>query len=84
MDNLFFDLEDVCIGDSIVDHNGTEVYYVFKDNDDVNNSPYDYIYTLEPGNNSDDVEFDIRSLSCYDSKLSHKEILIKAIDLGLI
>lgn len=70
------------LGDKIISYKDVDIYYTFKDNDDVNNSPSEYWFTCDLGDC--DAEFDIRQLDCYNPKLDEKEILRRAIDLGLI
>ena len=70
------------LGDTIVEHNGVDIYYTFKDNDDVNNSPSEYWFSLNAGNA--DEEFDIRGLKNYKESLYAKDILIEAINLGYL
>lgn len=83
-------IDSVCENDDYVDnesediialnYNGVEIYHLYKDNDSVNNSPYDYHFTLDL---SDTDGFDIRELETYDSKLSIRDNLKLAIDNNL-
>ena len=59
-----------------------EVYHIYPDNDPIENSPYEYHFTLEPGNC--DEEFDIRDFDTYDEDLSIVENLKLTIDKELI
>ena len=65
-----------------LDYKGIEIYHVYPDNDPRENSPYEYHFTLEPGNC--DEEFDIRDFDTYDEKLSVIENLKLVIDKELI
>lgn len=67
--------------DIALSYNGVEVYHLYKDNDKINNSPYDYHFTLDL---SDTDGFDIRKLETYDSTLSIRDNLKIAIDNDLL
>lgn len=64
-----------------LNYKGVEVYHLYKDNDNINNSPYDYHFTLDL---SDIDGFDIRVLRTYNKNLSTRDNLKLAIDNGLI
>lgn len=65
-----------------LDYEGVKVYHVYPDNDSKENSPYEYYFTLQPGDCEE--EFDVRELPLYDKNLSIIENLKVAVDKGLL
>lgn len=72
------DVED---DDIVLVYNDIEIYHLYKDNDKINSSPYEYHFTLDL---SDTDGFDIRQLKTYDSTLSIVDNLKLAIDNNVI
>ena len=70
------------LGDTILDYNGKEIYYLFQDNDDKEYLPYNYFYTTDL--NDESAEFDIRELDGFDNSLSIEINLKNLIDKGVI
>lgn len=64
--------------DCLIAYKGICVYHTYR-NDDYDAGPMENWYTqhLDGAN-----QFDIRDFDCYDARLSHEEIMIRAIDSG--
>lgn len=74
-------------------YHGITVYHTHKE-DDYENSPNDYIFSLDPYGSENDVcdkggcegsdVFDIRTLKTYDAEVNLYENLLRAIDESLL
>lgn len=63
-------------------YKGITIYHVYK-NDFIQEGRRQYWYTTDlSGSEDDDYAFDVRFLSTYSDHLSHREIIMRAIDLG--
>lgn len=67
--------------DEYVEHKGIIVYHTYVDGD--YNNPMEYWFTTDV-NESQENEFDIRDLKCFNEDDDFKEIIKKAIDTGEI